>query len=123
MRPLFIDNTVRSAKQTFPTNTLIIRAAGDGIRYVPRALMLDLEPNVIDACRTKMYGSLFKPDNFVKGITGAGNNWAKGFLTEGNEIIEQALDVRFFLVSFPLANTHAPTREAPPRVARAGLPE
>jgi tubulin beta len=49
---------------------------------------------VLDSCRSKTYGSLFKPDNFVNGISGAGNNWAKGFLTEGNEVIQQALDVR-----------------------------
>ena len=28
---------------------------------------------------------LFRPDNFVFGQTGAGNNWAKGHYTEGAE--------------------------------------
>lgn len=74
--------------------------------------MLDLEPNVIDACRTKLYGGLFKPDNFVKGITGAGNNWAKGFLTEGNEIIEQALDVRKISRAAPLPASLPPRSHA-----------
>jgi hypothetical protein len=96
VRLLSTDNTLR-----MHSSTHAIACSSDPsrrwneCRYVPRALMLDLEPNVIDTCRTKLYGGLFKPDNFVKGITGAGNNWAKGFLTEGNEIIEQALDVSF----------------------------
>merc|ERR1711941_229575 len=40
-----------------------------------------------------MGGTLFKPDNFVFGASGAGNNWAKGHGTEGAELIEEALDV------------------------------
>merc|ERR1711881_829495 len=35
----------------------------------------------------------FKPDNFVFGNSGAGNNWAKGHYTEGAEIVEQGIDV------------------------------
>jgi tubulin beta len=38
-------------------------------------------------------GDLFKPDNFVYGSSGAGNNWAKGHYTEGAELIDAALDV------------------------------
>merc|ERR1712062_670830 len=35
----------------------------------------------------------FRPDNFVFGQTGAGNNWAKGHYTEGAELIDSVLDV------------------------------
>jgi len=28
-------------------------------------------------------GGIFRPDNFVFGQSGAGNNWAKGHYTEG----------------------------------------
>merc|ERR1711939_782247 len=34
-----------------------------------------------------------KPDNFVFGSSGAGNNWAKGHYTEGAELIDSVLDV------------------------------
>lgn len=34
-----------------------------------------------------------RPDNFVFGQTGAGNNWAKGHYTEGAELIDAVLDV------------------------------
>ncbi|PPD76642.1 hypothetical protein GOBAR_DD26437 [Gossypium barbadense] len=35
----------------------------------------------------------FRPDNFVFGQSGAGNNWAKGYYTEGAELIDSVLDV------------------------------
>lgn len=55
--------------------------------------MMDLEPAVVEMIQSSKYGALFKPDNIVKGMNGAGNNWAKGHYTEGAEIIDQALDV------------------------------
>ncbi|KAG7176257.1 Tubulin beta-1 chain-like 2 [Homarus americanus] len=63
-----------------------------GGRYVPRSVLVDLEPGTMDAVRTSPYGSLFKPDNFVFGQSGAGNNWAKGHYTEGAELVDSALD-------------------------------
>lgn len=51
--------------------------------YVPRAVLVDLEPGTMDAVRSGPYGQLFRPDNFVFGQSGAGNNWAKGHYTEG----------------------------------------
>ena len=47
----------------------------------------------MDAVRAGPYGQLFRPDNFVFGQTGAGNNWAKGHYTEGAEIVDSVLDV------------------------------
>lgn len=51
---------------------------------MPRAILLDLEPGTMEAVRCGGYGKLFRPDNFVFGQSGAGNNWAKGHYTEGN---------------------------------------
>merc|ERR1712078_634697 len=62
-------------------------------RYVPRALLMDLEPSVVDSIRGCPMGGLFKPDSMVTGEAGAGNNWAKGHYTEGAELIDEALDV------------------------------
>merc|ERR1712238_615166 len=39
------------------------------------------------------YGQVFRPDNFVFGQSGAGNNWAKGHYTEGAELVDSVLDV------------------------------
>jgi len=71
--------------------SVYMRAAGE--RYVPRACLIDLEPGTVDVIKASPVGTLFKPDNFVFGASGAGNNWAKGHYTEGAELIEEALDV------------------------------
>lgn len=47
----------------------------------------------MDSVRAGPYGQIFRPDNFVFGQTGAGNNWAKGHYTEGAELIDSVLDV------------------------------
>ncbi|KZP01349.1 beta-tubulin [Calocera viscosa TUFC12733] len=65
--------------------------ASDG-KYVPRSLQIDLEPAVTDNIRAGPLGQLFRPDTFVTGESGAGNNWAKGHYTEGAELIDQILD-------------------------------
>ncbi|CAK0900672.1 unnamed protein product [Prorocentrum cordatum] len=41
-----------------------------GGRYVPRAVLMDLEPGTMDSVRAGPFGQLFRPDNFVFGQTG-----------------------------------------------------
>ncbi|XP_045456309.1 tubulin beta chain-like [Melitaea cinxia] len=67
--------------------------AADGNRFVPRAVLVDLEPGTMDAIRSSSYGQLFRPDNYVFGQSGAGNNWAKGHYTEGAELVDSVMDV------------------------------
>ena len=64
-----------------------------GGKYVPRAVMVDLEPGTMDSVRAGPMGRIFRPDNFVFGQSGAGNNWAKGHYTEGAELVDSVLDV------------------------------
>ena len=95
-----------------------------GGRYVPRNILMDLEPGTMDSVRSGPFGThcrpttpppppstprrlcvdlysarpprtgqIFRPDNFVFGHSGAGNNWAKGHYTEGAELIDAVLDV------------------------------
>jgi tubulin beta len=47
----------------------------------------------MDSIRAGPYGSLFRPDNFVFGQSGAGNNWAKGHYTEGAELVDSIMEV------------------------------
>ena len=47
----------------------------------------------MDSVRSGPMGGLFRPDNFVFGQSGAGNNWAKGHYTEGAELVDSVLDV------------------------------
>ncbi|KAF6775316.1 hypothetical protein AHF37_05805 [Paragonimus kellicotti] len=62
-------------------------------RFVSRCVMADLEPGCLDNIRSGPCGYLFRPDNFVFGSGGAGNNWAKGYYTDGAELIESILEL------------------------------
>ena len=66
---------------------------GSSGKYVPRSVMVDLEPGTMDSVRSGPLGQIFRPDNFVFGQSGSGNNWAKGHYTEGAEMIENVLEV------------------------------
>merc|ERR1712107_432632 len=48
-----------------------------GGKFVPRSILVDLEPGTMDSVRSGPYGGIFRPDNFVFGQSGAGNNWAR----------------------------------------------
>ena len=56
-------------------------------------MLRDLEPDTLGSVHKGPYGQIFRPDNFVFGQSGAGNNWAKGHYTEGGELIDSVLDV------------------------------
>jgi len=53
----------------------------DDEHYIPRALLVDTEPRVINMIQTSEYADLYNPENvFIsKDGGGAGNNWAKGY--------------------------------------------
>ncbi|KAM0748504.1 tubulin/FtsZ family protein [Meredithblackwellia eburnea MCA 4105] len=62
-------------------------------KFVPRFLAVDLEPSTIDALKGSKLGGLYKPSNYLNGQSGAGNNFAKGFYTEGAELVDSIMDV------------------------------
>ncbi|KAL1751391.1 Tubulin/FtsZ, GTPase domain-containing protein [Schizophyllum commune] len=62
-------------------------------KYVPRSVQVDLEAGVCNRIKSGPMGALFRPDSYIYGEVGAGNNWAKGFYTEGAEIIDSIQDV------------------------------
>lgn len=51
-----------------------------------------MEPGILELVQGSAIGSVFRPDSFITGQSGAGNNWAKGYYTEGAELIEQIMD-------------------------------
>jgi len=65
----------------------------DDDRYIPRALLIDLEPRVVNKLANANQ-KLFNPENFfvAQDGGGAGNNWASGF-RQGEEHHEQVLDM------------------------------
>ena len=40
-----------------------------GGKYVPRAVLVDLEPGTMDSVRSGPFGQIFRPDNFVFGTS------------------------------------------------------
>ena len=64
-----------------------------GGKYVPRAILVDLEPGTMDTIKGGPLKDLFRPDNFIHAQSGAGNNWAKGHYTEGADLVDRVVDV------------------------------
>merc|ERR1712087_294467 len=61
-------------------------------KHVPRCVMVDLEPTVVDEVRTGTYRQLFHPEQLISGKEDAANNYARGHYTIGKEIIDLVLD-------------------------------
>ena len=61
-------------------------------KHVPRAVLVDLEPTVIDSVTAGQYRDLFHPDQLVKGKEDAANNYARGYYTVGRDIIGNLMD-------------------------------
>lgn len=61
--------------------------------FVPRVVACDLEASAINNLKCSCIGRLFNPDYFVNGKGGAGNNWARGYYTDGAELMDHVLDI------------------------------
>jgi len=61
-------------------------------KFVPRSILVDLEPGTMESVKSGPLSSLFRPDNMINANNGAGNNWAKGHYTEGSEMVDQVLE-------------------------------
>ena len=44
-------------------------------RFVPRAILVDLEPGTLDVIKASSCGALYKPDNMIFGSNGAGSTF------------------------------------------------
>lgn len=66
----------------------------DDEHYIPRALLVDLEPRIVNRLTSGAYSQLFNPENcfIAEDGGGAGNNWASGF-RQGEQHHEQVLDM------------------------------
>ena len=61
-------------------------------KFVPRAVVVDLEPSVVDEIRTGTYRQLFHPEQLITGKEDAANNYARGHYTVGKELVDDVLD-------------------------------
>ncbi|KAG8746520.1 gamma-tubulin [Ceratobasidium sp. 414] len=66
----------------------------DDEHYIPRAILVDLEPRVINAIQTGQYRDLYNPENIFlsKEGGGAGNNWANGYAS-GERCYEDVMEM------------------------------
>jgi len=66
----------------------------DDDHYIPRAILIDLEPRVINTIQTSEYSELYNPENIFisKDGGGAGNNWAKGY-SSAEKVQEEIFDM------------------------------
>lgn len=62
-------------------------------KYVPRAVLVDLEPGVIARIESGEMSKLFDESSIVRKIPGAANNWARGYNVEGERVIDQIMNV------------------------------
>jgi len=87
----------------------------DDEHYIPRSVMVDLEPRVINTIQSSEYKTLFNPENFFvsKDGGGAGNNWASGFSQASRihetimEIIEREVEYSDSLEAFTVCHSTA----------------
>ncbi|KAJ2305882.1 gamma-tubulin, partial [Coemansia sp. RSA 2704] len=66
----------------------------DDDHYIPRSILVDLEPRVINNIMESPYGNLYNPENIYMSTdgSGAGNNWASGY-AQGERICEDILEM------------------------------
>ncbi|KAI9635778.1 putative tubulin gamma chain [Dioszegia hungarica] len=66
----------------------------DDEHYVPRAILIDLEPRVINQILASPFKSLYNPENIYmsKDGGGAGNNWAQGY-SAGEKVYEELMEM------------------------------
>lgn len=59
----------------------LLSSQADDEHYIPRAVLLDLEPRVIHSILNSPYANLYNPENIYLSEHGggAGNNWASGY--------------------------------------------
>uniref|UniRef100_A0A3Q2GFF2 Tubulin beta chain-like n=1 Tax=Cyprinodon variegatus TaxID=28743 RepID=A0A3Q2GFF2_CYPVA len=57
-----------------------------GGKFVPRALLVDLEPGTMDSVRGSRIGALFRPDNFIHGELRSWKQLGKGPLHRGSGV-------------------------------------
>ncbi|CAL8073728.1 unnamed protein product [Calicophoron daubneyi] len=63
----------------------------DNQRYVPRTIIMDTEPTVVDEIRSGVYRSLFNSESLVTGLEDAASNFARGFYSCSKLILPKAM--------------------------------
>ncbi|MCJ1329163.1 gamma-tubulin [Thelotrema lepadinum] len=75
-------------------SSTLMRFQSDDTRYIPRAILVDLEPRVIQGIQSGPYKNIYNPENFFvsKDGSGAANNWGAGYAA-GDSVQEEIFDM------------------------------
>jgi len=85
------DGTLSNANNDDQGFQTFFSETGSG-KYVPRAVMVDLEPSVVDEVRNGRFSQLFHPDQLISGKEDAANNYARGHYTVGKDLLDTTLN-------------------------------
>jgi tubulin gamma len=66
----------------------------DNEQYVPRSILIDLEPRVINGILSSEYRNLYNPENIFMSSSGggAGNNWGSGY-SQAESVSETVMEI------------------------------
>lgn len=88
-----VEDTCPADNSTFYKETV----AG---KFIPRTVIVDLEPTVIDQIRLGADRGLYHPDQLISGMEDAANNYARGYHSEGRPYVEKVMEgIRLFAES------------------------
>ena len=60
-------------------------------KFAPRNLMIDSEPEAINAVKASKYGNLFQPEHLLSSKDGACGCFARGYNTVGKELMDKVV--------------------------------
>jgi len=77
----------------------VLLTKADDDHYIPRAILMDLEPRVIQGIINSPYAKLYNSENIFmsKHGGGAGNNWASGY-DQVNKFLNFKQLFEFFMI-------------------------
>ncbi|XP_008186957.1 tubulin alpha-2 chain [Acyrthosiphon pisum] len=82
------DGTVKE----LTTNSTSMFSLSQENSYVPRALIVDTEPSVIDVLKSGKFQNLFSHENMISGKESAASNYAAGFYGVGKTLSSKVMD-------------------------------
>jgi len=80
----------KSLDEVSQCSSLFSETAGG--KFVPRAILFDLDPSTVGEVRTGPYRKLFHPEQLISGKEDAANNFARGHYTVGKEKVDICLE-------------------------------
>ncbi|XP_060842970.1 tubulin alpha-2 chain-like [Rhopalosiphum padi] len=83
-----LNGTVRE----LTTNSTSMFSLLEDNSYVPRALIVDTEPSVIDVLKRGSFRKLFSDENIISGKESAASNYAVGFYGVGKTLASKVMD-------------------------------